>query len=455
MSSGESKEPIIFRHVSGFIHWFEGKFGANFAPLFIVLGLFLVWKFLTSGIADTNKVFGIIIATSPLWLPWILFFLWFESWMFYIQTAARIKGGRVSLEIMIPKDIFKSPVAMENILTQLFQKASPDNLVDTYWSGKHPPFFSLEVISTGGTVRFVVNTPAKKYRNFVESAFYSQYPGIEIREMPIDYTAEIPWDPENWGYMSIHFGERYYGPKPIKTYVDFGLSDDPKEEFKHDPIGIMLELLGSLKPGEHLWFQFMIRIHREETFQTGFLKTIPDWKGQIKKEMQEILDNAKKRNQSDDEDKYNGSVTLTPLERASLEALERSLTKFPFKVFIRAFYAAKHEAADWDRIGQAITVFQQTEDLSRNGVRYKWRADFDWNWWQDPTGKKRIHLKEEELDNYKRRVYESRKDIDQGSLMTTEEIATLWHLPGSGVTTPNLARIPSTRAEAPPNLPIG
>jgi hypothetical protein len=40
-------------------------------------------------------------------------------------------------------------------------------------------------------------------------------------------------------------------------------------------------------------------------------------------------------------------------------------------------------------------------------------------------------------------------------IMSVEELATIFHLPSSTVMTPGLARIPSTRKEAPPNLPIG
>ncbi len=38
--------------------------------------------------------------------------------------------------------------------------------------------------------------------------------------------------------------------------------------------------------------------------------------------------------------------------------------------------------------------------------------------------------------------------------MTTEELATIFHIPGKVASTPTLARIPSKRSEAPANLPI-
>lgn len=40
-------------------------------------------------------------------------------------------------------------------------------------------------------------------------------------------------------------------------------------------------------------------------------------------------------------------------------------------------------------------------------------------------------------------------------VMSTEELATMFHIPSSTVMTPGLSRIPSTRKEAPANLPTG
>jgi hypothetical protein len=454
MSHGGGNSPFGVRHLQAIVDWL-GNFGVNTGKVLAVVGLFLLVTLLLATNLSHNTILSFMIGTSPLWLPYLLFYLWFESWMFYIQTDSKLKLGRVSLEIMLPKEISKSPLAMENVLTQLYQKASPDNHFNTYWDGKHPPYFGLELVSTEGAVRFIVSTPAKKYKGYVEYAFYSQYPGIEIRELPVDYTAAVPWDPKTWGYMPIHFGKKKPNPLPIMTYIDFGLDKDPKDEFKHDPMSPMLELLGSLRPGEHLWFQFLIKIHREETFFTGSLSgTIPDWKPDIKAEIQKIYDEAKKRGQSDDEEEPNNrSPILTPLEKDTIEVLDRARTKFPFIVRIRVFYAAKLDSIDYDRVGQAITTFQATENPGRNAIGYKWRADYDWNMWQDPSGKKRLHLKQESLEMYKLRLYESMNHRDTTTIMTTEEIATLFHLPGANVTTPGLTRIPSARAEAPSNLP--
>ena len=40
------------------------------------------------------------------------------------------------------------------------------------------------------------------------------------------------------------------------------------------------------------------------------------------------------------------------------------------------------------------------------------------------------------------------------TVLSTEELATIFHFPGATVTTPTLTRVPSKRAEAPSDLPV-
>jgi hypothetical protein len=80
----------------------------------------------------------------------------------------------------------------------------------------------------------------------------------------------------------------------------------------------------------------------------------------------------------------------------------------------------------------------------------RWRADFNYNFISDPRRKRGMHLKKEELY-----LYKSRQWFRHFKIMSAEEMATIFHLPGTVAFTPTLNRIPSTRGEAPNNLPIG
>ncbi len=431
------------------------KFGANTAWFLVGIGLLIAIFAFRSLDIDSNIVYEIMVASFPIWLPVVTYALFFEYWLYFVRKEFDINQGRVTLEIKLPQEILKSPEAMELVLTQMHQTASPDNHIQTYWDGKHPPQYALELVSRGGDVRFYISTPKKKFKNIIETQLYAQYPGIEVHELDIDYTAEIPWDPSRFAYFSIHFGPKKADAFPIKTYMEYGLQNMPKEEEKIDPITSMLEALGSIGPGEYMWVQILIDANREATFKEGSMHLSPDWKGAARAEMKSIIEMAVKE-RGGEEMKGNVMMLLTDTEKDTLKAIERSLGKNAFNVAIRGMYIGKLENFNpGERIGALITGWRSYDDLNRNAIGVKWRTDFDWNWWQDPSGKKKEALKKKELDEYKRRTYTNHNKGDKKKVMTTEELATIFHIPGKVASTPTLARIPSKRAEPPSNLPVG
>lgn len=437
---------------------FLEKFGIDTKWVLLIFGFGIAVFVFVSLDIQSNVVLEIMTKTSPLWLPFITFILLFEYWLYFVRKKFDLEQGRVTLEIKLPQDVFKSPEAMEIVLTQMHQTASPDNHVQTYWDGKHPPKYGLELVSRGGDVRFYISTPKKKFKNIIETALYAQYPGIEVHELDIDYTAEIPWDPLRFAYFSLHFGLKKADAFPIKTYLEYGLDKMPDEEEKIDPITSMLEVLGSIGPGEYMWIQILIDAHREVTFKEGALTFKKDWKDDARAEITKIILAANKRmgiDPKEDDAKPLTYMNLTEAEKDTVKAIERSLGKNAFNVGIRGMYIGTLEAFNpGERVGGMITGWRSYDDLNRNAIGPRWRTDYDWNWWQDPTGKKKENHKKRELNEYKRRYYESRNKLDGYKIMTTEELATIFHIPGKVASTPTLARIPSKRSEAPANLPI-
>lgn len=431
--------------------FFEG-FGINMAWVLIIAGLGLFYTVFQILDVQMNRTVEQMVRWAPVYLPVVTAVLFYEFWLEYVRMDYDMKQGRTTIEIKLPQDVFKSPEAMELVLIQMHQAANPDNHIQTYWDGKKPPTFSLEIASRGGDVRFYINTPAKKFKNLIETQLYAQHPGIEVRELEIDYTAEVPWDPSRFSYFSIHFGLKKADALPIKTYIEYGLDKLPKEEEKIDPITSLLETMGNIKPGEFMWAQILISANRETNFKTGTFFTHPDWKDAAKKEIKKIIDNTKERTGSE----FANLQNLTETEKDTIKAIERSLGKNAFNTVIRGMYIGTNEAFNpGERIGALITGWRSYDDLNRNAIGLRWRTDFDWPWWQDRKGKRVLYYKKKELNEYKRRAYTHRNAIDTPKVMTTEELATIFHLPGKVSLTPSLARIPSKRAEPPANLPVG
>lgn len=417
----------------------------------ILMSLFAaIYLFLNYLGISTSRVFSFIVFLAPIWLPLISFFLFYESWISFVRYQFNRKQKRVTLEIILPQEVFKSPLAMELVLNQMNQTAGIDNHVQAWWDGKHPPTFGLELISTEGQVRICINTQAK-FKNMIEAQLYAQYPGIEVRELPIDYVYEIPPDLDGYSAFAFHYKLKKPDPYPIRTYIDYKLDDNPKEEEKIDPLSVTLESLGSLGPGEHMWLQFLIKANKGYDFKSGSLSATADWKDEVKAELKNIISGAQKRGMSED---GTGNFTqLTEKERDNIKALERSVSKYAFNTYIRSIYVAKNDNFDGTKIGSMSTIFRATDDIARNSIGIRWRTETDWPWWQDRGGKKTWRWKKEEVEDYKKRTYTERSSGDNGSILTVEELATLFHLPGKVVLNPNVQRIGSLRSEAPGNLP--
>jgi hypothetical protein len=434
---------------------FKVLFGVIAAPVLILLAFFVMrFTFTLMGV-DIEPVVSLMVALSPIWIPLMLFWLLYEKWMDFTGLKFKLQQGQTTLRIKIPQEIYKSPEAMENVLAQVHNSQSPDNLWQTYIDGKRPLVMSLEIVSIGGDVRLYINCPTKKVKNAVETQLYAQYPGIEVVEEPIDYTTEIVPDLNTYDLFAFHMKQKGDEEFPIKTYIDFGMDKLPKEEFKIEPMAPMLEHLGSIKPHERLWVQFLCLPHIKKEFKNGHFHEVKTWETRIQAKINEMMGRSKDKKGPAE---LENQPRLTTGERDIIAAMERNMSKYAYEVGIRWVYATKKGAFDGNVISPMIRSFSSYDYIGRNQIGVAWRTDYNYNWFSDWSGKRKAKLKIKEFQHYKRRSFTPTTGINPAmpkQIMSVEELATVFHIPSSIVMTPGLSRIPSTRGEAPPNLPIG
>jgi hypothetical protein len=328
--------------------------------------------------------------------------------------------------------------------------------MQTYLDGKHALVSSLELVSIGGEVRFYANVPTSKVKNLLEAQLYAQYPGIEVVEEKIDYTAEIVWNTDKYDMISFHFGKKKDEVYPIKTYIDYGMDKLPKEEFKFEPMAAMLEYLGTAKPHERVWIQFLLTPHEEKVFKNGSLTKQETWDKQAAVVINKMMNRNESKLSSNDEETESRPM-LTTGERDVIAAIERNVSKYAYKVAIRGIYITENGKFDGDMISPLIRSFSQYDLIGRNGIGVRWRTDFNYNFISDITGARKLLMKKTELEYYKARYYlagDKKTFADSEKVFSVEELATMWHIPGTTVVTPNLVRVENTRKEAPANLPI-
>jgi hypothetical protein len=372
----------------------------------------------------------------------------FNAYLLYKRNKFIKSQKSVLLEIKLPQDIFKSPVAMELFLTSLYQTKGEGTWVAKYIDGKLRPWFSLEIISIGGDIRFFI-WGWKFWKHLIESQLYAQYPNVEINEVP-DYASDFHFDPAKNDLWACNFKLAKSDCYPIKSYTDYQLDKDPKEEFKIDPMTPMLEYLGGLKAGEQAWIQIIIRAHKKELPKHGgkLFETV-DWTEHANAEIKKI---KSKDVQEIEAVKITGA-SMSRGEKEQIEAIERNISKTPFDCGIRVIYMADLNSFNEINIAGLNGAFRQYGSNNLNKFESDHATGFDYKW-QDWSGKKLLHQKEHMLHAYHDRAFFHAPDKGHYFTMNTESLATIYHFPGQVAKTPTLSRIQAKKSEPPSNLPI-
>ena len=276
-------------------------------------------------------------------------------------------------------------------------------------------------------------------KHLVMSEIYAHYPEVEILECE-DYTAKLPYglpggDWDLWGGVYKLTREDAY---PIKTYVDFGLEKDPKEEFKVDPMVPFLEYMGQIGPDEQLWLQYLL-----------YPMKAAEWQEPVKK-----LRDTLSHREDPTEDRVNfAKQSLTPGERDIVASIERRMGKLAFATGIRVLYMTKKGAFKPVNVIPLLGLYRNVNSEEGNQIAFTQSTTYDQSW-EDPTGRRAEQLRAQFWREYRKRGWFFFPFRRKNMIFTTEELATLYHFPGSVASTPNLQRIGSKKAEAPMNLPI-
>lgn len=401
----------------------------------------------------------------------LLVVITWHVWVSYVQTVFLKSIKWTLLEIRPPKDVFKSPLAMELVLNSFYAGAQGGDWFTKYWKGEVSLWYSLEIISIEGKVRFFIRTP-QKFRKMIETQFYAQYPQIEIFEAE-DYTKNVPDFTKNadFNIWAANFVLSKDDVIPIKSYIDYGLDKsietlDPEQQV--DPITPMIEFLGSLGLGEQVWIQILIRpdTKRFSVKKGDAVEEGKDWKAKAKEAVKEYKESLTQK----DADKKPLPLKLTKAEQNVIDTIERHASKFGFDAFIRGLYIANKDTFGGlvgTRAPSLIGAFRQYASAELNG--FKPDATTKFETWEDLLGMRIFKRRKDYLSDYKARDYfygsfKFHKPISYFTtpnssggkpfILSTEELATIFHLPGKVVETPSFSRISTTKSEPPINLPI-
>ncbi len=409
----------------------------------------------------------------PIPLAYIALFLWHH----YRQERFIMGIKWALLEIQVPRDVIKSPAAMELIFSNAFYHKSGKGFWEQYIQGAPWFWFSLEIVSIDGRVHFFVRTPTRM-RNLVETQIYGQYPQAKVVEVD-DYAFHVPQYKKNgdWNMWGCEFNKLKEDFLPFKTYKNFGddMKTGIKEEFKIDPITPMIEYLGSIPRGQQVWIQMVIRwsLTKYHNHHTG---KHMDFYEAAKFYIENDLLGPYTRTQKNDNvvGTFGKQVGMPEHLKPIVKAVNDGMSQLHFDCGIRLIALSDKRLCTEDQFQnlrrEVRLLFRQYAQPQINEINRVNSTQFDAPW-SDPTGLALTKIKKRMLDFYRMRTFfhpPLQYAADYPKLLSaffpanrpkpfvlsSEELATLFHFPGMVSETPSFKRIESKIAKPPSNLPI-
>jgi hypothetical protein len=402
-------------------------------------------------------------------------------WVHYVQQDFISGIDFVLLEIVPPREVLRSPKAMELFFTNALYHFSNKGGREEFWQGAVWFWFSLEIASIDGQVHFYIRTPTR-VRDLIETQMYAQYPQAQVKAVE-DYTLAVDEiSPESewnaWGCeLKLVKNEVF----PVKTYVDFGLDKDPKEEYKVDPISPIIEFFGSLQKGEQAWMQIVVTPSKKAYKTPGTWFGTHDWVAEARVQMDKFLEPYTKYNESKiHPGTFTKEIRSPDFLKNVLTGMSAKTAKIGFDTGIRVMYVAKKEVYNLNNRRNIRLIWRQfaRPDCNEFDRVNSTQGDAFNSSFFGLSSKQVMILAERMLHEYRERGFfhlPLRHVINNHTLpkpillvvkrfflpyfhpptfvLNVEELATLWHFPGQILKVPTLERIESKEAAPPTNLP--
>ncbi|KKT89582.1 MAG: hypothetical protein UW95_C0001G0027 [Parcubacteria group bacterium GW2011_GWC1_45_14] len=316
--------------------------------------------------------------------------------------------------------------AMEQLLGTLSNMKDKSSFFGRFLYGE--PHVTLELAQPANSeeILFYMAIP-KKFRESIEKQVHSYFPEASIEKVS-DYTI---FSPGSFTAAAV-LGLKNTHALPVTTYEDMNV--DPLNEISnalsklHDfEEGAVIQLV--LRPAGTAWRKLGRDIaHRmqqgkrlKDAHEESFILNAG-------KETIKILQNRPTDSGYGNE----GSVQLTPEEQELIKDIERKANKVGFNVNIRILSSAKTQQRADDILSHLENSFSQFENAEANHFVIKTR-----------TKSKKVAF------DYIFRNF----DEDNSMILSTEEIASIFHFPISTTETPKIKWLKAGAAPPPLNIP--
>ncbi|MFI5265649.1 MAG: type IV secretory system conjugative DNA transfer family protein, partial [Candidatus Levyibacteriota bacterium] len=256
-----------------------------------------------------------------------------------------------------------------------------------------PDYIVFEIVARTGDIRFYVSMP-KKLEDMVEKQIHGAYPDASIT---VAEEYDLFTDDGKVSFAGLHLNSTAY--TPIKTFKDLPV----------DPLSNIVSTLGKMQEGEAAALQILVTPAGDKWKKTG----------------RSYITSTKKREANPETAKYS-------VDQKELESIEQKLTKPAFSTYIRMVVSSStKEAADahLENMVTTFTQFSSYNSFTKDKMKYfkgMFMVDF---------------------------IYRTLPLWKKGSILTADELATIFHFPNKSVESPHIHWLAARSAPAPASIP--
>ena len=280
----------------------------------------------------------------------------------------------------------------------------------------------MAVHHIGEETHFYVAVP-KSNEDIIEKQIYGLYPTAEVSKAK-DYNIFNPQGAMAGAYLSYN----NYPILPIKTY----------QKMETDPIGGILTAMSKLQAeGEGAALQVLIRPSHADSQKSLAVKVSREMQSgyQFKEALQRATHPSKPKTPDPNKPpEPERPKVVTPADEEIIKAISGKASKQSFDVNIRLMASAPSEIRSQQILQDFEGSFVQFSSPDMNSLKAN-----------KLTGRSLNKL----IYNFSFRLF----DNSQSVTMSTEEIASFYHLPVSTTSAPKVKFLKAKPAEPPPNLP--
>ncbi len=254
------------------------------------------------------------------------------------------------------------------------------------------PHLSFEIVAVHESIRFFVSVH-KSYQDLLEKQIHGAYPDAEIKEVP-EYNIFSENSQTAYAALKFKSGDFF----PIKTFRDLPT----------DPLSAITSALAKMQPGEGAAVQLMIS------------PSDGKWKDKGKSWVKKQKDPGDEKNPK------------PPPDAKQLEAVENKIAKSGFDAVIRIVSSSTSQESAKAHLTNLKSTFEQFSGPynSFSGAKVASEKGF--------------------LTDF---IYRYMPKFSKPSVLTPDELASIFHFPNKSIETPYISWLSSKRAPAPEKIP--